>query len=164
MRYAVAVLCGLAPAAIGLSLALVAAPARADNFESCQIQCDRAWGPNGSQDQSCMSQCQSNSGHGASQSYGAIAYGPTSGRWGQSYHWGTKAGAERAALRSCASNDCRVLTWFNRECGALAGDPASGALGYDSGATARQAEASALRYCASSGGKACQLLVHTCSF
>ena len=164
MRYAVAVLGGLAPAVIGLSLALVVAPARASNYESCQNQCDTVWGTNGFQNGSCMSQCQNNSGHGASQSYGAIAYGPTSGRWGESYHWGTKANATRAALKSCASNDCRVVTWFDRECGALATDRAKGAYGYNSGATVRQAEASALRYCKSSGGKACKVLAHSCSF
>src|ERR1700733_9615979 len=33
--------------------------------------------------------------------YAAIAYSPSTGKWGYGYNYGTRGGAERAALRTC---------------------------------------------------------------
>jgi Domain of unknown function (DUF4189) len=120
---------------------------------------------NGTSHTNCMSSCEGQSWcQRQSQSYGAIAYGPTSGNWGWSNKWGTKGGAERYALKKCASRDCRVVTWFNHQCGAVAADNATGDYGYDSGTTKGRAEAGALNFCTSSGGSACKVLVSACSF
>jgi serine/threonine-protein kinase len=54
--------------------------------------------------------------------YGAIAFSPKTGAWGESYPYGSRAEAERRALAECAKNapDCTVAVWFNDQCGAVA--------------------------------------------
>src|SRR5665213_2568741 len=47
-------------------------------------------------------------------SYGAIAYSRTSGAWGNSYKWGSRAKAESAAMGNCGQHakDCQVTVWY----------------------------------------------------
>ena len=64
-------------------------------------------------------------------SYGAIAYGRTSRAWGNSYHWGSRAKAGKSvALKNCEQhgNDCEVIVWFDRRCGAVV--PGEGTAAY----------------------------------
>jgi hypothetical protein len=97
-------------------------------------------------------------------SYGAIAYGRTSKAWGYSYHWGSRAKAESVAMQKCAQNgnDCEVMVWFMRKCGAVAsggGTTAFWGLGNNDG----QARADAQNKCMNSGGKDCEVQVSQCS-
>jgi uncharacterized protein DUF4189 len=52
--------------------------------------------------------------------YGAIAYDQDSGKEGASFDQPTPAQANEAALKSCASPDCRVHSVEPKGCGALA--------------------------------------------
>lgn len=97
------------------------------------------------------------------ESYGAIAYGPTSGRWGTAYQWGSRSAAERAAIKNCAAKDCKALVWFESQCGAVAADQVTGDYGYDHGGSRNTAEAGALRYCTRQGGKNCKPVAWACS-
>ena len=81
--------------------------------------------------------------------YGAIAYSPSTGKFGKSRNHPTRAAAEKAAVADCAAADARALTWaYNGHHCALAVDPGNPAVhGYGSGRTAAQAQASALAEC-----------------
>ncbi len=97
-------------------------------------------------------------------SYGAIAYGLTSGAWGSSYSWASRAKAESVAMQNCAEHgdDCEVMVWFESKCGAVAlsqGTTAFWGLGDSDG----QARADAQDKCANGGGKDCQVEVSQCS-
>ena len=52
--------------------------------------------------------------------FGAIAYSESSGHWGTSYNYKSRAEAEQAALSNCREADCAVKIWFRNACGALA--------------------------------------------
>src|SRR5438552_1120659 len=43
--------------------------------------------------------------------YGAIAFSPSTGKYGYSYDCGSRAQAERIALSYCKESDARPLTW-----------------------------------------------------
>jgi hypothetical protein len=61
--------------------------------------------------------------------YGAIAYSPTTGRWGYSYGYRYLSGAQGDALIRCGSTDARVVVWVQNGWAALAvGD--NGAYGW----------------------------------
>ncbi len=97
-------------------------------------------------------------------SYGAIAYGRTSGAWGSSYHWGSQAEAESKAMQTCAKqgNDCEVVVWFDRKCGAVAA--AEGAVAFwGLGDSDGQARADAQNKCEQGGGKDCRVQASECS-
>jgi Domain of unknown function (DUF4189) len=158
MRHRVLVLCGFAVAAMAASFAVSITPSYA--LMSCHDECAQ------SEDGSCVQWrqiCQTPT-PAPVHSYGAIAYGATSHRWGRSFHWPTRSGAESYALKTCASSDCKVVEWFNFECGAVASDRGTGAYGYDSGKTLSLAEAGAERECATRGGKECKVAVSVCSY
>lgn len=55
---------------------------------------------------------------GADDQYGAIAYSANSS-WGRAWDYPTRPAAEATAVKSCAYNDCKVLTSFT-DCGAVA--------------------------------------------
>jgi hypothetical protein len=55
---------------------------------------------------------------GAADNYGAIAYSGN-GSWGRAWDYPTRPAAEATAVKSCAYNDCKVLTSFS-DCGAVA--------------------------------------------
>lgn len=97
-------------------------------------------------------------------SYGAIAYGRKSRAWGHSYHWGSQAKAERVAMQNCAKHgdDCEILVWFKRKCGAVVS--ADGTVAYwGLGDSDAQARAEAQSQCAKDGGKNCEVQVSQCS-
>ncbi len=154
---------GIAAIALGILLAVAAgAPTRVQAY--CATECKRydpkqgyciEYGPvsPGCTDQSAPAR-----------SYGAIAYGLTSGAWGTSYHWGSEAKAESAAMQRCAEHgkDCEVMVWFERKCGAVAlgqGTTAFWGLGDSDG----QARADAQSKCVNGGGKDCEVEVSECS-
>jgi hypothetical protein len=98
------------------------------------------------------------------ESYGAIAYGRGSGAFGYSFHWGSRDKAEQVALQNCAQHgdDCEVMVWFDRRCGAVAASDEQDAywgLG-DGDAAARDA---AMSECAKAGGHSCEIQVSQCS-
>lgn len=97
-------------------------------------------------------------------SYGAIAYGRTSRAWGDSYHWGSQAKAESVALKNCEQhgNDCEVMVWFDRRCGAVVSGEGTAAY-WGVGRSDRQARAIAQKQCTDDGGKNCEVQVWRCS-
>ena len=99
-----------------------------------------------------------------SDSYGAIAYSRTSGSWGYSYKWSSRAKAESVAMQTCAkyAKDCEVTVWYDRECGAVAADQGPTAF-WGIGNTVSQARATALNECMKGGRKGCAVQVSQCS-
>ena len=99
-----------------------------------------------------------------SYSYGAIAYGRTSGAWGYSHRWGSQAKAESVAKENCAQrgDDCEVMVWFDRKCGAVVASEDSSPF-WGLGDSDAQARAAAQDKCANGGGKACEVQVSHCS-
>ncbi len=97
--------------------------------------------------------------------FGAIAYGRKSGAWGYSYNWESRDRAQNEAMKNCAQNgnDCEVMVWFDRECGAVAarGDSDAAYWGLGDGEGAAREEA--MRQCAKDGGKQCEVKVSRCS-
>jgi hypothetical protein len=97
-------------------------------------------------------------------SYGAIAYGRKSRAWGHSYHWGSQAKAESLAMQNCAKHgdDCEIMVWFKRKCGAVVS--AEGSVAYwGLGDSEAQARAEAQSQCVKEGGKNCEVEVSQCS-
>jgi len=82
----------------------------------------------------------------AQDNYGAIAYSSSTGRYGYSYDWGSRAEAEDYARSQCGRSDCAVKVWFKNACGALAVGR-RGALGWGWAGSRGQAEGRALSEC-----------------
>jgi len=99
-----------------------------------------------------------------SYSFGAIAYGRTSGAYGYSHRWGSQAKAESVAKQNCAQHgdDCEIMVWFDRKCGAVVASEDADAF-WGLGNSEAQATASAQDKCAQSGGKGCAVQVSHCS-
>ena len=97
-------------------------------------------------------------------SYGAIAYGHTSKAFGYSFNWGSQAKAESVATQNCAQhgNDCEVMVWFDRRCGAVAAGQGTDAF-WGLGNNDSQAQADAKNKCLKGGGKNCEVKVSRCS-
>ena len=96
--------------------------------------------------------------------YGAIAYGRTSGAWGSSYQWDSRAKAESTAMQNCKEHgdDCEVMVWFHDECGAVAaGD--DGAAFWALGDGEGQARENAVNKCVEGGDKNCEIEAAQCS-
>ena len=153
---------GIAAMTVGVLLALTAAalPARAQI--PCSTVCARY--DQGQCVEYTHYSCEGAAPSGPASSYGAIAYGSKSGSWGTSYSWGSQAKAESSAMQSCKQHgdDCEVMVWFDRKCGAVvaaAGDAAFWGLG-DSEA---QARADAQTKCEQGGGKGCKVQAYQCS-
>ncbi len=154
---------GIATAALGVLLVLAAgAPARVQAY--CPNECKRIDPEHGY----CIEfgpvspGCTESSA--PAPSYGAIAYGRTSRAWGYSNRWGSQVKAESVAMNNCAQhgNDCEVMVWFERKCGAVAsgeGTTAFWGLGESDG----QARADAQNKCVQGGGKVCEVQVSQCS-
>ena len=53
-------------------------------------------------------------------SFAAIAYSPSTGKYGYSYNLTSRAAAEKAAIEKCPVADARIVTWVNRGFIALA--------------------------------------------
>ena len=97
-------------------------------------------------------------------SYGAIAYGRTSKAWGYSHNWGSQGKAESVAMQNCAqhSDDCEVMVWFDRRCGAVAAGEGATAF-WGLGNNVGQAQGEAKNKCLNGGGKVCEVKVSQCS-
>jgi hypothetical protein len=94
--------------------------------------------------------------------YGAIAYSPSSDRFGYSYNYISRGPAENRALSECGQNDCVVAAWFYNRCGALA-TSSTGAWGGAQDASAERARSKALQICADHGGTDCDIKTSLCS-
>jgi len=97
-------------------------------------------------------------------SFGAIAYGRTSRAWGYSYSWDSQAKAESVALQNCAQhgNDCEVMVWFDRKCGAVVAAEGASAF-WGLGDSEAEARADAQTKCEQGGGKDCKVCAYQCS-
>lgn len=94
--------------------------------------------------------------------YGAIALQRETGQLGYAYNAATSRAAKIESLNQCADPRCEVVVAFSNACGALAHNPARAAKGYFSatGATRQEAEAKALRLCAS---RECSVAAWACT-
>jgi hypothetical protein len=83
---------------------------------------------------------------------------------GYSYHWGSRAKAESVAMQNCGQhgNDCEVMVWFDRRCGAVAAGEGTTAF-WCLGRSDSQARADAQNKCVNGGGKDCEIQVSRCS-
>ena len=154
----------IATAALSVLLALAAgAPARA----YCANECKRTDPQHGY----CIEYgpvtpgCTESSAPSApAASYGAIAYGRTSRAYGYSNRWDSQAKAESVAMRNCAQHgdDCEVMVWFERKCGAVASGEGTAAF-WGLGANDGQARAEAQNNCLKGGGTSCKVQVSQCS-
>ena len=97
----------------------------------------------------------------ASDTFGAIAWDSESGRWGHSFNYAERAGAEARALGACADPGCEVRTWFRNSCGALA--TSGDGHGASWGTTLAEAEAEAMDLCRAEGNENCKIATSTCS-
>jgi hypothetical protein len=83
--------------------------------------------------------------------YAAIAYSPTTGKYGYAYNHGSRWAAQTAALRSCKADDARIVTWVhNGFCALALGDDVSAwgiGYSYGDGATNTYAKQRALHEC-----------------
>ena len=52
--------------------------------------------------------------------YAAIAYSPSTGKRGYAYNYGSRWGAEKAALANCKADDAKIVAWVNNGFCALA--------------------------------------------
>ncbi len=78
--------------------------------------------------------------------YGAVAISRSTGRFGSSYNYDTRAQAERRALSECGTRDARVLTWVANKYLALARGPGN-SFGSGHASTERGAQREALHRC-----------------
>lgn len=101
---------------------------------------------------------------GPTNSFGAIAYGRGSRAYGYSYSWGSRQKAENVAMGNCKphGNDCEVMVWFQRKCGAVSWGGGSTAY-WGLGGSIAQAQADAQNKCAQDGRRDCQIQVSRCS-
>ena len=121
--------------------------------DSCEIDCD--YDANGNI-------------KGVTRSYGALAFSYGSGDSGWAAQYSTQAAAEKAAISACAdgshhAHDCKSVTWFYNNCGALASSPDHDA-GWSYAASAKAAQNQALAYCDKQSGKNnCSVIISRCS-
>jgi hypothetical protein len=153
---------------IGLGLLLPAVPARADCASSCQGDywaCIEAYDSStcGTQRAICVQSCIMSGGGG--DNFGAIAYSPSTDKFGYSFDYPSQSEAEGRALRECrkvgGAEDCESVLWFKNVCGALATD-GKGAYGADWAGTTKKAEAQAMDYCRANTKGACTVQKSFC--
>jgi len=110
-------------------------------------------------------------------SHAAIAFSPSiyiapegaARGYGASWGWGSRAAAQRAAMRRCTNNDniitdCRVVLSISRGCGAMAVGirGVSSAVSTGEGRTLRAAQNAAMNACNRSAAN-CRMVVSTCA-
>jgi len=93
--------------------------------------------------------------------YGAIAYSPSTDRWGTSNECGSADDAMAAAVAECGVSDCQAKFWFSNQCGALA-KSSKGDLGWGSSVDRGDAENTALAKCGEYGNP-CNVLCWSCT-
>lgn len=76
-------------------------------------------------------------------SFGAIAYSPSTGKFGYSYNYRNRATAEKVALQNCRAADARVVGWVNAGFLALAlgSDKSCWGIGWSHGSGSSNTEA-----------------------
>ena len=98
-------------------------------------------------------------------SYGAIAYGPKSSAWGNSYGERSAEDAKQKALAFCARNgdDCQVVASFSNTCGAVAVVDATGATFVATSSKRGTAETQAKHRCTQKNGSGCRVAASICA-
>ena len=95
--------------------------------------------------------------------YGAGANDDSTGAYGYSYNYATRAEANAAALRQCGRPGCNIKVEFYDGCGAFAKDSSSGtAYGWGIADTSYGAQNRALAECQRRGGT-CYIAVWGCT-
>ncbi len=98
--------------------------------------------------------------------YAAVAISPTTMTAGASHGQNSQSSAEQAALQTCQRNgakDCKVLTWVENSCLALAESYAEKSYGFFAGAGRDESAAGALARCQSANGKSCVTITAPCA-
>ncbi|HEV3142597.1 MAG TPA: DUF4189 domain-containing protein [Gemmataceae bacterium] len=84
-------------------------------------------------------------------SYAAIAYSPKTAKFGIGYNYGTRAAAEKEAMKQCEADDAKIVVWVhNGFCALALGDDKSVwgvGWSYGDGARTREAKSFALEEC-----------------
>ncbi len=83
----------------------------------------------------------------ASGPFCAIAYSPSTGRWGHGEGYPNRASAETRALAECSTYDARVVVWVHHGYASLAVDNSYGRYGVGYGASLARAKRNAIRGC-----------------
>ena len=96
--------------------------------------------------------------------HGAIAYDQYAGKEGFSWNQPSEAQANEAALRQCASKDCRVYPVSPKACGALARSDGDRAWGGAERQTLSDARRDAIEHCKShTANGTCSVRVSGCN-
>ncbi len=95
-------------------------------------------------------------------SYGAIAYSPSTGRWGTANNQWDVFSAEATAVGFCAVADCRSVVWVTNGCAAVSRST-SGGNGWAIAYSRWQAEANAQTQCQIRNGFTCSPLAWVCT-
>jgi uncharacterized protein DUF4189 len=153
-------------------LTTVASPARADCMSSCMSEkgCGLQYESSRVQPGFCSiakSDCEvrcRRGGEEASSTYGAIAFSPATGAWGDAFGYPSRGGAEQRALGECGrrARDCTVAVWFRDQCGAIA-SASGGVWASGLGKTAAAASADVMTDCRKRGAKSCESRHAVCS-
>lgn len=114
----------------GLLVAMVAGASTQAGAQSCMEACLDHYDcaeEAGRTDESlrCMKDeddCKDECGRKANGVFGAIAYSPGSGAWGESHMYDSERGAVQKALSECAesASDCRIVVTYRNGCAAVA--------------------------------------------
>jgi len=96
--------------------------------------------------------------------HAAIAYSPTTGRYGYAHDFATPESAKQRALSECNVADCEIKGYVKNGCGVLAKDR-NGNVNIASAGSEVEAKRLALIECRRRGGKegGCWILCSTCA-
>jgi hypothetical protein len=94
--------------------------------------------------------------------FGAIAFSRMTHSQGASSGWATRDQAEGEATRLCGAVDCKVVTFVEHSCAALASSTDSSRWGWGADHRRERAEENALATCGG-GGSDCRVLRWVCT-
>jgi len=94
----------------------------------------------------------------ADDTFAAIAYSESTNRYGYSYGYDSRAGAEDRAITECKADDAKIVVWGRNAYVALAVSD-EGAYGYAWASTEGQAKRLALQKCRDFGGNTARVAV-----
>ncbi len=97
-----------------------------------------------------------------SRAFGAIAFSRATHSQGASSGWATRADAEGEANRLCGAVDCKVVTWVEHSCAALAASSDASRWGWGADPRRERAEESALATCGGSASD-CHVMRWVCT-
>ena len=152
-------------------LVMAARPVRADCMTSCMSEkgCGLQYESSRVQPGYCSiakgdCEVRCRRGEETSSTYGAIAFSPATGAWGDAFQFESRAEAERRALGECGrhARDCTVAVWFRDQCGAVA-SASDGSWAWGLGRTRAAASADAMTDCRKRGAKSCETRHAVCS-